>query len=223
MNRFLAHLGDRAWLVLLGLLCTTSAPFLTQGQEASAMHHHATEAGSARETAVGKMTIPDLEVLDQNGKRLHFYRDLVRQKVVAINFIFTTCTTICPPMAATFARVQALMGETIGEDARLISISVDPVTDTPERLRAWSAKFGARPGWTLVTGDKTKIDELLFDLGGFTADKQSHSPIVLVGNDNTSVWTRIYGLAPAARIASLIEEMMQAPPAGETVRKGGRP
>jgi cytochrome oxidase Cu insertion factor (SCO1/SenC/PrrC family) len=78
--------------------------------------------------------IPDVKVYDQNGNRLNFYTDLVKNKTVAINFIFTTCTTICPPMTATFRRVQEELAKT-ALDVKLISVSVDPTTDTPERLR----------------------------------------------------------------------------------------
>src|ERR1041384_6287974 len=83
-----------------------------------------------------KMVIPDVKVLDQDGNARHFYTDLIKDKTVAINFIFTNCTTICPPLAATFARLQKEMGDKVGRDVHLISISVDPLTDTPERLKA---------------------------------------------------------------------------------------
>lgn len=173
------------------------------------MHHHMMQAGDAPRLSAATVNVPDVTVLDQNGQRLHFYRDLVQDKVVAINFIFTTCTTVCPPMGAIFGNLQKLMAApSAGSDVRLISVSVDPVTDTPERLKAWSAKFGARPGWTLVTGDKASIDKLLISLGGFTPDKRDHAPLVLVGNDRTGKWTRMYGLSPAKRIESVIEEMM---------------
>ena len=88
------------------------------------------------------MSIPDLSLLDQQGRKIHFYSDLVKGKTVAINFIFTTCTTICPPLAATFAKTQKLLGDRLGKDVYLISVSVDPVTDTPERLRAWGKVWG---------------------------------------------------------------------------------
>src|SRR5919202_3095176 len=130
-----------------------------------------------------KMNIPDVELLDQDGRKVHFYSDLVKGRVVAIQFIFTTCTTICPPLGATFARVQKELGERARRDVRLISISVDPATDTPERLKAWAAKFHAADGWTLVTGAKPKVDELLRALGAATASPADHSPTVLIGNE----------------------------------------
>ena len=149
------------------------------------------------------MSIPDVELLDQDGQKVHFYSDLVKGRVVAINFIFTTCTTICPPMGATFARVQK---ELANRDARFISVSVDPVTDTPERLKAWGAKFKAGPGWTLVTGDKQKIDELLRALSTATARPEDHSPTIIIGNDALGQWTRTYGLAKPSQIIQIIDQ-----------------
>jgi protein SCO1/2 len=128
----------------------------------------------------------------------------VKGKVVAVQFIFTTCTTICPPLGATFARVQKELGERAGRDVRLISVSVDPVTDTPERLKAWGAKFHAAEGWTFVTGAKPQVDELLRALGAATASPADHSPTVLIGNDAAGQWTRTYGLARPGVLLKLI-------------------
>jgi cytochrome oxidase Cu insertion factor (SCO1/SenC/PrrC family) len=153
-----------------------------------------------------KLRIPDTTVYDQDGRRLNFYTDLVKGKTVAINFIFTTCTTICPPLTATFRRVQQTLGERVGRDVQLISISVDPTTDVPERLKDFSAKFKAGPGWSFVTGNKQEIDNLLRALGGYVPDKNDHTPLILVGNDAAGSWTRTYGLAPAAQIANLVKE-----------------
>ncbi len=155
-----------------------------------------------------RMVIPEVDVLDQNGKALHFYSDLIKGKTVAINFIFTNCTTICPPLAATFARVQKEMEEKVGTDVHLISVSVDPLTDTPERLKAWGAKFKAGPGWTFVTGDKQEIDKLLNALGATVSRREDHSPMVIVGNDVKGVWTRTYGLARTSQLVGLIMDVI---------------
>ena len=156
-----------------------------------------------------KMVIPDVEVLDQDGKNIHFYSDLIKGKTVAINFIFTNCTTICPPLAATFSRVQRELGDKVGRDVHFISISVDPLTDTPERLKAWGAKFKAGAGWTFVTGDKQEIDKLLNALGASVARREDHSPAVIVGNDAKGVWTRTYGLAKTSQMVALILNVME--------------
>ncbi len=158
------------------------------------------------ESAVVKLRIPDTTVLDQNGREIKFYTDLVKGKTVAMNFIFTTCTAICPVLTATFRRVQQDLGERAGRDVHLISISVDPMTDVPERLKDYSARFKAGPGWTFVTGSKSEIDGLLKALGALAPDKNDHTPMVLIGNDAAGYWTRTYGASPASSLVKAIEE-----------------
>jgi cytochrome oxidase Cu insertion factor (SCO1/SenC/PrrC family) len=163
----------------------------------------AADAKSASE-AFSSTRIPNAQVVDQNGKQLNFYSDLIKGKTVAINFIFTTCTTICPPLTATFRRVQQDAAAR-GLDVQLISVSVDPVTDTPERLRDFAAKFKAGPGWTFVTGDKALIDSVLQSLGAAVSNKNDHTPMILIGNDASDYWTRAYGLTSPAKIVELID------------------
>lgn len=149
-------------------------------------------------------SLPDVEVVDQNGRKLRFATDLVGDRVVAINSIFTTCTTICPALGLTFTRLQREMPERVGRDVLLISISVDPENDTPQRLKAWAAKFGAPPGWTLVTGKKRDIDVLLKALGTYTADFRNHQPVTVVGSIASPSWQRLYGFPPADRLGAAI-------------------
>lgn len=149
--------------------------------------------------------IPDLDVLDQNGKHLKFRSDLIKGKTVAINFIFTTCTAICPPLTATFRRLQQqIIAQKL--PVVLISISVDPMTDTPERLRDFGAKFKAEPGWTFVTGEKAAIDSILQSLGTAVVVKTDHTPMILIGNDASGYWTRAYGLSSPTTLMNLITE-----------------
>jgi len=172
---------------------------LVQHQEAT------TEPGAvSHDVDTPTMNIPDTELLDQNGRKIHFYTDLVKGHTVVINLIFTTCTTICPPLGATFARVQRELGDKVGRDVRFISISVDPATDTPERLKAWGAKFHAGDGWTFLTGNKPEVDELLRALGASSARREDHSPTILIGNDAHGAWTRTYGLAKTSQLVEII-------------------
>jgi cytochrome oxidase Cu insertion factor (SCO1/SenC/PrrC family) len=161
---------------------------------------------SKAEASVGMMRIPDTTVYDQDGRKLRFYSDLVKGKTVAINFIFTTCTTICPPLTATFRKVQQDLGDRVGRDISLISISVDPTTDVPERLKSFAAKFKTAPGWTFVTGNKPEIDLLLTALGAKVADKNDHSPMILIGKESAGYWTRTYGLAPPGTLVKVITD-----------------
>jgi protein SCO1/2 len=168
--------------------------------------HHAIAATTPAVTAV-KLDIADTPVIDQTGTARHFYSDLVKDRVVVMNFIFTTCTTICPTMGATFSRVQRLLGN---RNVSLISVSVDPATDTPQRLDAWSKKLDARPGWTLVTGDKPEIDRLLKSLGVFTPSRETHTPTLLIGDARTGRWQRASGFTSPDTIVSLIDHVTQA-------------
>ncbi|MET0649221.1 MAG: SCO family protein [Pyrinomonadaceae bacterium] len=197
--------------------CKMDLRLSREGVTATESHGATPEGGAASEKS--GMSIPDVELLDQDGRKVRFYNDLVKGKVVAVNFIFTTCTTVCPPLGATFARVQKELGERVGRDVHLISISVDPVTDTPERLKAWGEKFKAGPGWTFVTGSKAQVDELLRALAASSARREDHTPTVLVGNDASGHWTRAYGLAAPARLVQLIKDAAEGRLAAEKVKE----
>jgi cytochrome oxidase Cu insertion factor (SCO1/SenC/PrrC family) len=179
------------------------------GMDLRLVDHVEEPAHEVKTSASSKMSIPDTELLDQDGRKLHFYTDLVKGQTVVINFIFTTCTTICPPLGATFARVQKELGDKVGRDVRFISISVDPATDTPERLKAWGEKFHAGEGWTFVTGNKPEVDELLRALGASSARREDHSPTVLIGNDAQGHWTRTYGLANTSKLVQIINDVIE--------------
>jgi cytochrome oxidase Cu insertion factor (SCO1/SenC/PrrC family) len=151
--------------------------------------------------------IPDVPVQDQNGRALRFHSDLVKNKTVAINFIFTSCTTICPPLTTAMRAIQRQLADRVGTDVWLISVSVDPTVDRPARLKAFADDFGAGPGWTFVTGKQADIDRLLKAFGSYSgSDVNAHASTMLIGNDRTNRWIRTNGLAPLKTNAELILE-----------------
>jgi protein SCO1/2 len=168
------------------------------------------DARAQKSGAGAEQSIPDIEVVDQNGKKFRFYTDLIKGKVVVVNFIFTNCTFVCPMQGSNFAKLQAALGERLGRDVHLVSVSVDPATDTPERLKAWGAKFGAKPGWTLVTGERASMDKLLRTLTGDATRPVEHSPVVLLGDFDKSGWVRAYGLGEPERYLDLIAKASAA-------------
>jgi cytochrome oxidase Cu insertion factor (SCO1/SenC/PrrC family) len=134
------------------------------------------------------LDVPDTTLVDQNGREVRFKSDVLGDKTVAIHFIFTTCRAICPVMGAAFAKLQDRLGDRLGKDISLVSISIDPVTDTPARMKQWGEQFGARAGWSLLTGEKEKVESLLKAL-----EATNHSaPVVLLGNLRTGEWVRSY-------------------------------
>jgi cytochrome oxidase Cu insertion factor (SCO1/SenC/PrrC family) len=164
----------------------------------------------------GKFRVPHVALVNQDGQTVRLYEDLVKDRVVVMNFIFTTCRGICPPLGANFAALQKQLGEGVDRNISLVSISVDPTTDTPQRLKAWAGQFGARPGWTLLTGPKADADSVLKSLGVFSANKTEHSPYLLIGSESAGHWTRVHGLTAPQRVAEIARQL-----ARETQAAGG--
>lgn len=153
----------------------------------------------------GAFVIPDLIVFDQNGKELKFYTDLVKNKKVIVNFIFTSCNGICPSTGRHFSKLQTALGKRLGTDVFMITITTDPKTDTPERLKAWSNKYNPAAGWTLVTGSTDNITRLLQIFTGDGPNTGYHVPAICLVDDikKSQNWT--YGLAPLEEIIRMAD------------------
>ncbi|MCL6480886.1 MAG: SCO family protein [Firmicutes bacterium] len=214
----------RGFQSLVGAIVLSALAVAGLAQQPADPHAHHRQASppsaEAGAESLSGMKIPDLVVVDQEGRERRFYSELIKDRVVAVNFIFTTCTTICPPLGATFARLQQLLGDRVGREVHLLSISVDPVVDTPPRLKAWGARFGAGPGWTFVTGKKSNVDQLLRALGLPVGPKEEHPPLVLIGNEAAGHWTRAFGFSSANRLLELIEAAAAAPHRSATLHSG---
>ena len=152
--------------------------------------------------------LPDLTLLDQNGRRVRFYSDLIKNKVVLISFFYTSCTYTCLMQGRVFSELQAELGDRLGKDVFLISVTMDPETDTPERLKSWAAQHGLRKGWTLVTGGKDEMAKLVGHLTGNPLGRiEMHAPFIYVGNDKKNNWAATYGLDAPKKLVKKIEEM----------------
>ena len=154
-----------------------------------------------------ELSIPDVQVLDQNGQKKKFYTDLVKGKTVVINLVFTTCKAMCPLLGANFSKLQTALGDRLGKDVFLISVSTDPETDSPEKFKAWGERFKVQNGWTLVTGDKEGLDPLLRVLSGDGPRKDYHAPSVCIFNGKTQSYRWAYGLEASERVIQIIDEL----------------
>lgn len=154
--------------------------------------------------------IPDVAVRDQFGESRAFNRDLIKGRKVLVNFVFTSCTSVCSPMTATFKAVQDELTRRKIDDVQLISVSVDPLNDTPQVLRQYAKKFDVGPGWTFVTGSRKSIDEILRAFGVSIADFNDHPPMAYVGDDSRGKWTRVSGIASVESIVSRVAEPQRA-------------
>ena len=171
---------------------------------------HEVAAGASAEF---RPQIPEATVYDQTGRALSFSADLLQGRTVAINFVFTSCQTICSPLTATFRRIQIELGDRVGRDIGLISVTVDPATDSPGKLLAYAAKFDAGPGWSFVTGSKADIGALLRAFGVPSGAPGAHTPTIVIGNAAAGYWRRAYGLTSPSALAGVIREAAARAPA----------
>jgi len=154
----------------------------------------------------------DVELVNQDGKPMRLYSDLMKDRVVIINAFFTTCTSICPPMTANLSKVQNWLGDRLGKEVQMLSISVDPLTDTPPRLKDYAQKFGARPGWYFLSGKKENVDFALRKLGQFVEEKNDHTGIIIIGNPRTGLWKKAFGLAKPDELIKVVESVVNDKP-----------
>lgn len=136
---------------------------------------------------------PNVELVNQDGKTLKFYDDLIKDKVVAINFIYTHCGDSCPAETASLKRVQALLGDRVGKDIFFYSISIDPDHDTPKVLKEYAERFKVGPGWSFLTGSKADTILIRKKLGlyrGEEANLGEHNINFIVGNEKTGQWMK---------------------------------
>ncbi|HJZ82968.1 MAG TPA: SCO family protein [Pyrinomonadaceae bacterium] len=155
----------------------------------------------------------DTVLLDQNGRQVRFYSDLLQGKVVIINSFFATCQGSCLPMNRNLEKVQQALGDRLGKEVYILSISVDPTVDTPPRLKEYAKKLNARAGWYFLTGDKQNVDLVLTKLGQFVEDKQDHLNIFIIGNERTGLWKKAFGLAPSEQLVTVVESVLKDKPA----------
>lgn len=157
--------------------------------------------------------IPDVTVLDQDGKQYRFYTDLVAGRVVAFNFFFTACGETCPLVTQNLREVQDLLGDRIGRDIFMYSVSLQPELETPAILKDYAEQWDVRPGWRFLTGRPEEIEVLRRAIGfyspnaEFDRNKDNHIGVVRYGNDRIDRWTGTPGLGRPAWIAKALTQI----------------
>lgn len=148
----------------------------------------------------------DTVLLDQDGRPHRFYSDLIAGRVVIINVIFIGCRSSCPVIMGRLAELQDLLGPQMGQ-IKFLSLSADPVMDTPQALRAYADALQARPGWHFLTGPKDAVSTVLRRLGDRSATPEDHSNFIVVGNDATGKWVKLTAIATTEDIAHAVAEV----------------
>ena len=188
------------------------------GDDADPHAHHRAMMNKPVEAAkTTEVDLLDMALVNQDGSEVKFVSDVIADRIVVMDFVYTSCTTVCPVISAVFGQVQNKLGDQLGDDVVLVSVSVDPIRDTPQRLKAYAATHKAQPGWIWLTGDKRTMDKVLDGLGAYSPNFEDHPAMVLVGDGQSGEWSRFFGFPSPDRLV----EQVNALQAARTVAAGG--
>ena len=204
MHRALKTTG---YLPLALALALAPMHLAAEGEEDPHAHHRAMMKEPAEPAKSAEVELRDRELLDQDGRSVRFVSDVIGERIVVMDFVYTTCTTVCPVLSAVFGQVQDKLGERLGAEVALVSVTVDPIRDSPQRLKAYAAKHEAREGWVWLTGPKSTVEEVLDGLGAYAPNFEDHPSMVLVGDGKSGEWSRFFGFPSAERILARVDEL----------------
>ncbi|XYJ09271.1 SCO family protein [Telluria sp. B2] len=154
--------------------------------------------------------LPNVPLETHDGLAVRFYDDLVRNRLVVVNMMYANCTNICPPNTASLLQVQQALGERVGRDVFMYSLTLQPAIDRPEDLRRYMRKYGVGQGWTFLTGRPAAVDLLRRRLGFYNfdavadADLKQHTGMVRIGHDGRDRWSMVPAMATTRQIVDSI-------------------
>lgn len=154
---------------------------------------------------VEKYTVPDVTLVNQDGRKVRLVSLINSGKPVMLDFIYGTCTTICPVLSAGFTNLQNRLGQDSAK-VQLISITIDPEYDTPAVMKDYLKRFRAKPGWDFLTGSREDIDRVMRAFDAYVPNKMAHYPLTLLRAPKGEQWVRIYGMVG---MSVLMEEYRQ--------------
>lgn len=188
--------------IAVGLILSMAGTGIAAAQQAVDPHaaHRAAMNNPGYTVSTKDYTIPDVQLIDADGSTAALSAILESDEPIALNFIFTTCTTICPVMTATFAQMQRQLGDK-ADQVRLVSISIDPEFDRPDVLKTYAEQFRAGGNWTFLTGDSPDIEKVLRSFDSYAGSKMNHKAVTLLKRPDSPSWIRIDGLASGESLA----------------------
>lgn len=203
------------WPLLIALSSASYADDEDSERDMHAHHQHMMNQFLSMDTSseqggAAQIVIPDTRLTTQHNEAVLLGSDVVGDRIVVMDFVYTTCTTVCPVLSAIFSQVADGLGERLGTEVVLVSLTVDPLRDTPEQMLAYSKKFGVEQGWTWLTSDKTTMDAVLKQLGSYSPNFEDHPSMVLVGDGSTGQWSRFVGFPGVDQILGKVDELAAA-------------
>lgn len=150
-------------------------------------------AAPAYKKSVENYTMPDVVLVNQDGKKVRFKTLIETERPVIVDFIYATCTTICPVLSVSFVNLQNKIADA-AQKPHLVSITIDPENDTPKIMKEYLKRYRAKPGWDFLTGSRADIDKVMRAFNAYIPDKMSHYPINLIRSPKDGKWIRLYGI-----------------------------
>jgi protein SCO1/2 len=170
-------------------------------------HHEAMAAKEGYKRTVVPYETPDVALTGADGAKVPLREALGGGKPVMMNFIFTTCPTICPVMTATFSRVREMLGPD-RDRIRMVSITIDPEYDTPAALKEYAGRFSAGPDWLFLTGSLADIVTVQRAFDAYRGNKMNHAPFTFLRASPGSPWTRLDGILSAAELEREVRSIL---------------
>lgn len=206
-------------LTVTGIALLLCQPLAGHAQEDDPHAKHRAMMKASSPSAAGAELFSDIDLRNetlttQRGEQVRFVDDVIGDNIVVMDFVYTTCTTVCPVLTALFTQVQERLGPDLGNDVVMVSMTVDAARDTPARLNAYATKHRVRDGWTWLTGPKPTMDDVLTGLGAFTVNFEDHPAMVIVGDGRTGEWKRMFGFPNPDRIMKVVDEFRDKRKAG---------
>src|ERR1044072_8722451 len=173
-----------------------------------APHDHSHMEKTPEASSPAQKYFTDVELINQDGKKVRFYSDVLKGKTVVVSAFFTSCTSVCPPMNRNMEKIQEALGDRVGRDVFLVSMTVDPETDTPARMKEYAKKFHAGSGWIFLTGKKENLDWALYKLGQYVENKDDHKTVLIIGNEPTGLSKKAFGMANVTELVHVVESVV---------------
>jgi len=155
---------------------------------------------------LARYAVPDVVLVNQDGARVPLKQLLEVDRPVVVQFVFGSCTTYSPALSTICANLQAKLGDR-SRDIQLVSITIDPENDSPRLLKAYLARYRAKPGWDFLTGSREDIDTVLYAFSAYVQNKMYHYPLTLIRAPKDGSWVRIMGLMSSAEFAAECEKV----------------
>jgi protein SCO1 len=207
MNTRRAHVRltqRRYWCLTAGAVALVGAAGRTFAHQGHAEAQRKQTAAPAASGFSERLSLPDTKLIDHDGRERRLTSDVLRDRLAIVGFFYTTCGTVCPILSQLMLQVERKLGPRAGRDVTLLSLSLDPLRDTPPRLSEYRRSLGAGDDWVWLTGARPQVEEALRAFGAYTADPARHPSQLMVGDARSGRWLRLNGFPSVQQVLDAV-------------------